>query len=1036
MSTSNWQLRKHVRDVLTISAVGFALQSNVVLAQSAPAEEIDTVVVTGSYIRGAAEQAALPVDVITNEDLEKQGSPSVVQLVKTITASTAGIGESNRYVAGAGTANINLRGLGTQRTLTLLNNHRLVDNPLANGQNLNSIPLAAVGRVEVLKEGAAATYGSDAIGGVVNFFTRTDLDGLELAGQYAAVRGSDDDYEGSIAWGSKTDTGNFLIAASYRHRSRMDIRERDWAHGIYLDSGYGGWTGNSNPGNYIINTTGTTQTAFFRDNGCQELGGVLVTGTGMPTNNSLVPTAAPANGCRFEFSEFNDLVNREEHYQFYTEFNGKIGDSTKVHTELLWARDFVPMQRLSPANGNTQFPTPIAASGSFPGGGTSGTLSTPSAINGISRYNVPWYNPGLQDLIATCAARPVAFGAGQSCATLATAGQAGGVGVDIQTNAWRAITFAGHPTNDDKADHQVIDSKAFRISNGLSGEFLNIGWDATATYMQARGRFSTNDLLVDRLQLAMNGFGSLTGAAPCQATTQAQRTPANAGNAAIGCYFFNPFTNSVAVSAVNGQANPYYRGNSNAAVINNPRLVEWMYGNYINEFQNELGVFDGVLNGKSGINLPGGEIAWAFGVQYRRTRERQDYGDLFNNKITPCVDSIDDGLPLCNAPNGPFIFFGSGANTDESRNVYATFAEVSIPILDTLEVNVAGRYEAYPGNIGSTTDPKVAVRWQTLDWLAFRATAGTTFRAPPANTVTPGCVTGVVNISNAYRAQITCGNPDLKPESADAYNFGVIFNPGDFTATLDYYYFDFKDELTTESAGSLFTAMFPTAASTANCVPGVNDALRARFTFAGACGAANVSGVTRYNVNGPGAKTSGFDLRLEYNFRELLGGALLVGMDATYIKDYRRGAFTLKDNPAVQFAAPVDRAGKTDLIVDFFSYPKLKGNFFASYTMGDLTARWQGRFSQGTEAAVGSPRNRWVTDASGNYFQEIIGKTANYWQHDLIVRYQLPWETSVTASVMNVFDKDPPFVASNFNYDYFNGNPLGRVVQVAIKQKF
>src|SRR5215218_5924974 len=92
---------------------------------------VEEVVVTGSYIAGTPEDSALPVDVIGADELKKQGSPSPVQLVKQITASTSGIGESNRYNGGAGTASINLRGFGASRTLTLMNGRRLSDSAQA-----------------------------------------------------------------------------------------------------------------------------------------------------------------------------------------------------------------------------------------------------------------------------------------------------------------------------------------------------------------------------------------------------------------------------------------------------------------------------------------------------------------------------------------------------------------------------------------------------------------------------------------------------------------------------------------------------------------------------------------------------------------------------------------------------------------------------------------------------------------------------------------------------------------------------------------
>ena len=139
---------------------------------------VKDIVVTGTLIRGR-EDASLPIDVISSEELLRQGSPSVVELLKALPTSNGVIGDSNQFDSrsqGAeGIASVNLRGLGPGRTLVLLNSKRLVS--AGNGVpavDINLLPLAAIGRIEILKDGAAATYGSDAIAGVVNFITKRD----------------------------------------------------------------------------------------------------------------------------------------------------------------------------------------------------------------------------------------------------------------------------------------------------------------------------------------------------------------------------------------------------------------------------------------------------------------------------------------------------------------------------------------------------------------------------------------------------------------------------------------------------------------------------------------------------------------------------------------------------------------------------------------------------------------------------------------------------------------------------------------------
>ena len=163
--------------------------------------KVEEVVVTGSYIRQSPEDAPVPIDVVDSEKLFNVGSPSVVELVKTLGVSSGVDGETNQFQSNGleGTANVNLRGLGAGRNLVLLNGRRSVWSPypIAEQQQLfvdiNMIPSVALDRVELLKDGAAATYGSDAISGVVNFITRSDFEGLEVSGSFKEISGSDGD---------------------------------------------------------------------------------------------------------------------------------------------------------------------------------------------------------------------------------------------------------------------------------------------------------------------------------------------------------------------------------------------------------------------------------------------------------------------------------------------------------------------------------------------------------------------------------------------------------------------------------------------------------------------------------------------------------------------------------------------------------------------------------------------------------------------------------------------------------------------------
>lgn len=189
----------------TSPTTGRAPGTNTSPPAASTAAAVSEVVVTGSLIRGTATTGALPVDVIGAQELEKQGSPTVVQLIKTIPAAASSIGESNRFLGDvAGAATVNLRGFGSSRTLVLFNGRRLTPSTAAGvggGVDINFIPTAAIGRIEVLKDGAAATYGSDAVAGVVNFISRTDLKGFEINADYGFINGSGGDYKIDTAYG-------------------------------------------------------------------------------------------------------------------------------------------------------------------------------------------------------------------------------------------------------------------------------------------------------------------------------------------------------------------------------------------------------------------------------------------------------------------------------------------------------------------------------------------------------------------------------------------------------------------------------------------------------------------------------------------------------------------------------------------------------------------------------------------------------------------------------------------------------------------
>ena len=150
-------------------------------------QQLERVEITGSSIKRVESEGALPVQVVTRAEIERSGVTSTEQLLQSISAVSSMGGTSNATGAGASTygfSSISLRGLGEDRTLVLVNGRRVAAFAGGDGAaaNVNAIPLAAIERIEILKDGASGVYGSDAVAGVVNFILAKDFTGIEVAG--------------------------------------------------------------------------------------------------------------------------------------------------------------------------------------------------------------------------------------------------------------------------------------------------------------------------------------------------------------------------------------------------------------------------------------------------------------------------------------------------------------------------------------------------------------------------------------------------------------------------------------------------------------------------------------------------------------------------------------------------------------------------------------------------------------------------------------------------------------------------------------
>lgn len=302
------------------------------------AMEIEEVVVTGTYLKGKNQfNSPSPIAVIGAQNLSQIGASNVADLVQTLTINNGAQNNPDAFTQNgtSGTSNFNLRGLGVASTLVLLNGRRQVvagtttNDGIAFVDTSSLVPQIAVQRIEIVKDGAAAIYGTDAVAGVVNFITDDQFEGIQVSAKYQAVtdEGSQSDqlYEAKFGFGGENT--HFMGAFSYYDRSPLTTAERRFSTAANDSSVLG------NPGSYyvpsIIAAVGQT-VPVIDPYGCEEFGGIP---------NVAVPLGGGLNigTCGIDFGSYYSLVPEEERKQAYAVVTQDLGDGHQLRIEGGWA---------------------------------------------------------------------------------------------------------------------------------------------------------------------------------------------------------------------------------------------------------------------------------------------------------------------------------------------------------------------------------------------------------------------------------------------------------------------------------------------------------------------------------------------------------------------------------------------------------------------------------------------------------------------------------------------------------------------------
>jgi iron complex outermembrane receptor protein len=355
---------------------GGVLLSAITPAKAQPVQRVE---VTGSAIKRIDAETAVPVTIIKLDELKKEGVTTVEQILGRVAANQSSFGSSQSIGTGSGGAAFaDLRGIGANKTLILLNGRRVANNAFdSSATDINMIPFDALERVEVLRDGASALYGTDAIGGVINFITRQSANGGQIsAGADAPTRSGGKASNASLSYGFgdlDAQGYNVLSVLGFQKQHSLTAQQRAFGStGVIPERGVGA-------------TSGTTYPANYTQSGVAGSSNPSLPGCALPYSVSL----DSANSCRYDYTRWADLMPGGERLSLFSKASFKLSEAHSASLEY-FASSNTNHTRIAPVpQTGLQMPT---TSKFFPGAGIT-PLPTNTAAFAFDRtrpINVSW----------------------------------------------------------------------------------------------------------------------------------------------------------------------------------------------------------------------------------------------------------------------------------------------------------------------------------------------------------------------------------------------------------------------------------------------------------------------------------------------------------------------------------------------------------------------------------------------------------------------------------------------------------------------
>lgn len=1095
--------------------------------QTAPPADVgggEKVVVTGSLIATTPEDAPRPVEVFSSEDLQQQGSPTVTEFIRSMTMTTGddlGFGQASPDVPqGTGFGNANLRGLGSNGTLVLMNGKNLAPWNGAFGADVNTVPMAALQSVEVLKDGASATYGAGAVGGVINFRTRRDIDAPQISVQKQFYDGSDGYYKVDFMTGWVGDASNLLLSLSYQHEDPMLQTARDFSSQPFAINPAAYTLTGANPGTFqATNSNFYTAPAItfplhptaaypgindYRTAAdCTAIGGEIT--SAIQGNAVAAGSTIPSTVCAFRQAPFQNLVNEHDQYQGYIEFNGDISETMEFHFDVNYSKS-------------------KTLQGQVPSGPAAGAAidRTFNALCGGCNYVIPVQIQTVNNAgVGTGTFVQNPFIADFRARTGTTAAVLPDTGALYAGLNWRPFLFGGYPLEENGLKVDTFERESFIANAGIKGEFTNtnaftallagMNYDLSAQYNQYLNTYSEPDVYGSRLQNALLGYGGpgcnavdrvATDYSSAAAYNRTVGIQSNTAPGTGGCQWFNPFASAFASSIANGAANPQFNAGTIAGrptgYANPKDMMDWMIGDKLAEYRLEAITVNGIVSGQvpdTLFELPGGEIGWAVGTQWRQTEGRATVVDGNEVEETmgtqPCIwpdravvnlpAQVEPGVGVRGCPTQTGAFFDSGRVNIVSgtppfahdTQVVSLFGELQLPVLDNLNFTVSGRHEEYNGGKLIGDIYSVAGKWDVTDNIYVRSSYGTNYRADGALDLDPGAfevaTTAYTRFGTGFQAaRYTTVADDVGPEDDKTFNFGVGWESdigeGRIRTSVDFFEIDIQGQIATTSDTTILNSIFglnTAAGQTNRGVAGLPstgqqntttqfaDCTSSLISFIalntacvqGVTTAANLTEVYRFQLNGPGFITNGVDYSIDFSY-PLFDGTFSTQLTATQNLVYKAGGYFID---GVLFDPGGNRLGRANYTSTGNEFRRWRANgqirwandvhnvsLRANYSSGVYNEAWEvGGLTPIVLNNAATPANETLNSSYGIQPKEYLDFDLNY-----IFTAPFWEELELRATILNIFDKDPSQAQSRSGYYNATGNPRGRIIEVGFTKKF